>query len=630
MYKFGTKKNAERLTSCQAPHFLCTLICKIYCCDVAILGVFEIKKKRFKFISLLLSIVLFLFSFVEFLPTKKKEILSFNTAFCKASEAVVVEVASEWLLTLLASLGVTAEGIALSDISYDKYVKEQYDKYLAENTNGVSFVVNNIAYNITNPGASTLSNDFARRVQEAISNSPEAAAEFEKLIEAVQNGAEITGGMLQNLWMMLAKGAVDDYNNVVEDEFNSFQNSFCEEWEVFKYYNWTSDMKKAFNSGYSDYVLFRYLDVYCIAFYPDNSLSGHLYFGESGNSFFGYYPIDSYIFDCFLFRCKFLDDGINPWNSSSFQNKYENVYNLHNYGIYGSVPGTTLLYLGYYFNDFIGQRSDVLDFVFGIPDIVDDTTDVPLPGDTTEDKPYILNPSDVITEMPEKIVNDEPITIPDDAVLDDVVSNPSLPNDDTEEMALPWGIVGVPVTIPGSIDLPWEVNPSVPEKPDLPSVDTPAIDNLPGWLQVILDFLQKIIDAITSIISGIVDGILKGLKELFVPSSDFLKNHFNALQDKLANKFGFSKYELFFDALKNVAKGSWNFKFKFGFLGHEYNLQLADVDEWFVDSNLNKIHYLIRGFFLPLIILANIQFLTWFLRGTYFISSGSSVKNEKE
>lgn len=151
-----------------------------------------------------------------------------------------------------------------------------------------------------------------------------------------------------------------------------------------------------------------------------------------------------------------------------------------------------------------------------------------------------------------------------------------------------------------------------------------------GWLEFLFGWFQKIIDAILSLVSGIVDGILNGigdvLKGLFVPSDGFFIDHFSSIKNTLAEKFGFSNYELLFDALKSCARGSWDFSGDFTFLGKEYHLTMIDVDEWFKDKNLNKLHYIVRGFVYPFLAIANVNYIVWFLRGNVF-NVGTAISN---
>lgn len=582
-------------------------------------------KKRIKIVSLFLAVILFCYSITDFyfVDFKKDDSIqnnSFNSVVAEATEAVVTEVVSDVLLTILASLGVTAGTAVSLNTNQAQYTQEQYEKYIAENTTGVRFVLDGVSYNIKHPdGVSSLTDSFAEQIQEAISSSPEAAAEFEKLIEAVQSGAEITGGMLKNLWLMLAKGVVDDYNASVEDLLTHQSGVWKAEYDIYKYTNWCSEMQDVYNAGYTNYVFYLEGNKPTICLFSPNTQLGVYDDGTGAVLGFQTNAADYYVFQYLTpglpdYSVYFPNDISSGWYESlkgySEELEISKFYRIDKYKGYTPALGdfVGMIHLAYHYTiEFI--NNDITDRAFEFP--VDNTVDVPLPGDTTEDVPYVVNPSDVITDIPEKIVNDEPITIPDDTTLEDVVSDPSVP----------VGIVGELVSV-GDIDFPWEnedvINPDV-DTPDLPTVD------LPNWLDTLLEWLQKIIDAINSLVDGIVNGILEGLKDLFIPDANFFNNNFNKIKDELSVKLGYMDFIDMLDDLQYCVSGNWNFRIS-GLSFYHHSFDVVDVSDFFTDENLNKLHMFIRGFLYPLIILGDINFILWFFRGTSLSALGSVAK----
>ena len=446
------------------------------------------RKKRFnRVVSVSLIICIYTLIFSNFLPAPdKKEKMGVSVVVVKASDAVVTEVISDVLLELLASLGVSATGYVLGKTNQADKAQEAYEKYVAENTNGVTFVVGSVAYNITHPGVSkTISNTLVQQVQDAINNSPEAREEFEKLIQAVMSGAQITGSMLKNLWLMLTKGAIDDYNASISNHDTTV---YQDEWDIFKYENWSEEMKDIYNSGYKSYVFFSYMGQMEIALFPiDFHPPGAVDDGEfpltikniSEKTYFGVNWTDEA--DCYIFRfLNPLDDKYSEYFPNSILTGWEYANGIQNnfYGISDYVGNSyddnyNFLghYYGYQFNSIIWWQDTVGDMIFGIPD-----DDIDIPSDDSE--PCVLNPNKVITDMPEKIVNDEPIEIPDGTTIDDVVGNPALPGEIVGGIPVNdvvTGVLGefVPVQ---DIDFPWEdtVNPDIPADPSVPA--NPELD----------------------------------------------------------------------------------------------------------------------------------------------------------
>lgn len=453
--------------------------------------------KRFISVSLIVCICTVIGS--SFLPEPifdGKQKTNFTvTVHATGADVVITEVTSAWLLELLASLGISAETYGLlssrskADFAIENYEEamrryrpEEYATTADSSSGSISSTINDFAnkvsYKITHSDAAvskTLSDGFIGRLEKALEN-PKAAEEFQKLIEAAQNGMEITGGMVKNLWLMLTKGVIDDCNDILENEVESFQSNWCEEWDVFKYNYWSDDMKTAYHSGYSDYVFFHNGSDYCVVFYPDGMLnSSSLVFDMLfDNTIFGL-PV-SKPYDCYLFRFNsakyYPDDLANGWLNSYSDNGYGKI-------TYGA--GTDKVD-GFYYDVFVGWKTDILDWIFGIP--IPGTGDIA--GDTAEDKPYILNPSDVITKLPEKIANDDVISIPDGTTIEDIAV--PLPGDVTADPSLPG--VGTPTLVGevvgnlvpvDDIDFPWEnvANPDLPVDPSVPA--DPAVPANPDY-----------------------------------------------------------------------------------------------------------------------------------------------------
>lgn len=233
-------------------------------------------------------------------------------------------------------------------------------------------------------------------------------------------------------------------------------------------------MKDVYNSGYSNYVLYTYYGIPSIILYPSNAEFTLL---EHNNKIFG--GFDNFFDDFYVFH--FIDSK----NSTLYQKYFPNdisggwEYSTRSdlttyYGCYDGVISNGSVSF-YYITDGV---SKIIEFMKD--GIIDSALDFPLPGDitgdTTEDKPYIVNPEDVITHMPEKIANDDVISIPDGTTIEDIavplpgdlVSDPALPGVGTPTLV--GGIVGdlVPVD---NIDFPWEnvANPDLPVDPSVPA-----------------------------------------------------------------------------------------------------------------------------------------------------------------
>lgn len=443
--------------------------------------------KRMISISLIVCICTVIGS--SFLPVPvpdRKEKSSISTVLATGADAVVTEVTSAWLLELLASLGISAETYGLlsskSKVEWqieqlEKYRPEGYVSSFASSSSGsgcsvINDFANQVSYKITHSDAAvskTLSDGFISRLEKALTN-PKAAEEFQKLIEAAQNGLEITGGMVKNLWLMLTKGAIDDYNAKVEDGSiqAGYEAIWQPEYELFKYSNWSDEMIEYHNSRTSSGQL-------CPILYGINS-GGKLFVLMFNNVSVIDFSKEKLVIkstdktDFTTMFKLFIHNGKN-WILGGSSNP---VYGVQSSSSYKQVTFdfTNLLFRYDIFNPYIPA------FPYGLTD---------------EFTVETIDPADVITEMPEKIVNDDVISIPDGTTVEDIAvplpgdvsdddvanpANPALPGVGTPTLV--GGIVGdlVPVD---DIDFPWEnvANPDLPVDPSVPA--DPAVPANPDY-----------------------------------------------------------------------------------------------------------------------------------------------------
>lgn len=92
------------------------------------------------------------------------------------------------------------------------------------------------------------------------------------------------------------------------------------------------------------------------------------------------------------------------------------------------------------------------------------------------------------------------------------------------------------------------------------------------------------------------------LKSLFIPADGFLDDKVQDLKEKLAKRMGVETYTQLFSALKGYVSKQLDFG---GFI---------DISMWM--EHLPTIKNYIRGFFYPLIILGDVRFLIWMIRGS--------------
>lgn len=103
-------------------------------------------------------------------------------------------------------------------------------------------------------------------------------------------------------------------------------------------------------------------------------------------------------------------------------------------------------------------------------------------------------------------------------------------------------------------------------------------------------------------VSDILSGIKKLLKELFVPADGFLNDGIQSLKDSFGKKLGADDYADLLDCLRQKATDSLTFG---GYV---------NIDVWI--KHLPTIKGFLRVFFYPLIILGDVRFIIWLVRGS--------------
>lgn len=101
------------------------------------------------------------------------------------------------------------------------------------------------------------------------------------------------------------------------------------------------------------------------------------------------------------------------------------------------------------------------------------------------------------------------------------------------------------------------------------------------------------------------------LLSLFVPDSGYFTDKFTEIKNKISNRFGFGVYTEMIQALASYVSGTINFG---GFI---------DISMWIEKGRLGTIQNFIRGFFYPLILIGFVRYLTWLIRGSSSVPSGS-------
>lgn len=149
-----------------------------------------------------------------------------------------------------------------------------------------------------------------------------------------------------------------------------------------------------------------------------------------------------------------------------------------------------------------------------------------------------------------------------------------------------------------------------------------GITNLPtliwGFFSSAFTLVTSGISAIVEFLGGLIDAIIEAFKALFkllfVPADDFLNDKISSIKEILAKKFNVDTYVELVKALKGYTSGKLDFN---GYI---------DISIW--DKKLPTIQSFVRGFFYPLIVLGDIKFLLWLIRGTSPLGTSSAKGGE--
>lgn len=117
-----------------------------------------------------------------------------------------------------------------------------------------------------------------------------------------------------------------------------------------------------------------------------------------------------------------------------------------------------------------------------------------------------------------------------------------------------------------------------------------------------------ILVAIQTLPGDIVSGMKKLLKDLFIPEDGFLEQPLQDLKQKVADKFNMDSFTGLVEGFKECAAEKISIK---GFL-----------DVSFIEGYLPDLHVLFRAILYPLIIIADIRFVIWLIRGSTPIAGG--------
>lgn len=141
-------------------------------------------------------------------------------------------------------------------------------------------------------------------------------------------------------------------------------------------------------------------------------------------------------------------------------------------------------------------------------------------------------------------------------------------------------------------------------------IATSIIDGFKDWFTEIIGKIGDIFDTIVGLPKKIVDLLSDLFQFLFIPKDGFLDTKITTTKEKLAQKFNMETYEQLMNALKSYVSGKLNFN---GYI---------DISMW--TEHLPTVKDFIRGFFYPLIIIADVKWIIWLLRGTSPIGDNGS------
>lgn len=142
-----------------------------------------------------------------------------------------------------------------------------------------------------------------------------------------------------------------------------------------------------------------------------------------------------------------------------------------------------------------------------------------------------------------------------------------------------------------------------------PSSDMPSSDSFSGWFSNLGD--------------KIVNGLLDGIKGLFIPSNDFFSNQFNSLKDDLSNKLNLDTYNQIITSFKNVNQGKFEDVFinlpQYGLT----NIKILD-GSWF-GKVADTFHDWIRGLMFILLMFYNYNQVYKLIRGTDMMGVSKTI-----
>lgn len=128
------------------------------------------------------------------------------------------------------------------------------------------------------------------------------------------------------------------------------------------------------------------------------------------------------------------------------------------------------------------------------------------------------------------------------------------------------------------------------------------IDSVVNLFTSLGDWFGQLFSNILNLPSLIIEGFKDLLQFLFVPKDGFLDDKISSVKDTLAKKFDVATYEELLKALKGYVSGTLDFG---GYI---------NISVW--TNHMDTLKNFIRGFFYPLIVIGDIKWIIWLLRGT--------------
>ena len=150
------------------------------------------------------------------------------------------------------------------------------------------------------------------------------------------------------------------------------------------------------------------------------------------------------------------------------------------------------------------------------------------------------------------------------------------------------------------------------------------IEGLTGFFNNVLNSMKNTLNTIKELPSTIITGLLNGLKELFIPSTETMKESFQEFIDYMTSKFGFNSLIETLQSLVGsvvddgstvgAADVSESFNYKLGddFVSLNFSIPFSD----FFDSvSKNRVGGYLKGIFFLLLIFYNLSELYFIIRG---------------